>query len=123
MDFEVVRTGTGEDDWKVVASPSAGLISAVGYVTQTLREMQEDMDDLQGELFEEKQPAVKAPPTDFERCVEFRTNYHSDMDGLYDEFERFEESFTFKKPYTSEDPLDLFLLPPSATALEAFKRF
>lgn len=62
-------------------------------------------------------------PTDVERCMEWRENYYNDMREHEEEFERFEENFSFSKPYASEDPIESFKRKPSKAAYDAFMQF
>jgi hypothetical protein len=97
---------------------------------QVADSMQADMDTLvQGE-FTWSAPTYDyggvgniSVPTEADKCIEFRKNYFNDMQGNAEEFERFEDNFSFKKPYTSEDPIESFTSPPSSHALEAFLQF
>lgn len=89
---------------------------------QIFDQMQADMDTIaQGKLFDGEDFALV--PTEVEKCVQWRKDYHNDMKHCLDGFERFEDTFSFSKPYTSEDPHESFLGAPSAQALEAFKLF
>lgn len=92
---------------------------------QVADQMQADMDAIaQGDFFVGNSASYGAiPQSSADKCIQFRTNYYNDMAGCAAEFERFEDHFSFSKGYTSEDPVESFLAPPSAQALEAFKQF
>lgn len=109
-------------------STAVGSISAMyagPIAQQVFDQMQADMDKIaQGDLFGET-PAVggiKLVPTDEERCMEWRKHYFEDMTGAVG-FEKFQDTYTFTKGYSSEDPHESFLLPPSKTAFDAFLQF
>lgn len=119
FDFEIKRTGDGESDWEVKASPELGKLDI------NLSEMSiTSVEDEQGDLFDDVIKKANEP----QYALLFRDARTSFFNDVHRENALGADMFSFRQMYSLgqaeavEDPIETMLLAPSRVGVESFRR-